>query len=195
MLKVWFKLGAKKKKIPYDSGALQDKQAWTGFSVDLKVSLHGWGLWVPSLTLQHSVKPGFPLIFPHVSTTAQSLRPGSHGFRHSCRPHSTNKSPHQAATNDVLAPTPTMISWSLNTVPQMHLSSTAEGRRPTSHCQARYFIWFLPVSPRNPKGRNLTVTVLINYIRFTKKKKKSLTFSFSLLKQKASKNFIGPIYL
>lgn len=108
------------KKNPCDQETLQGKQHVAHLSptsINLMVNPHGQCLWVPSLTLQYSVKPGFPLIFLHVCLPLQQcLWPRSPSFKHSCWSHSTNKSPHQAATNNVLAHAHTLISWSLSTL-------------------------------------------------------------------------------
>lgn len=95
-------------------------------SFNLKVNSDGQGLWVPSLTLQHSVRPHFPLIFSYMSTIiAQCLGPKSPSFQHNCQSYSTSKSFHWSSNQrSGWYPNPNLMEFKY-TASQAHDSSSS----------------------------------------------------------------------
>lgn len=115
----------------------------------------------PLLTLQHSVKPSFSLIFLHMSTIiAQCLGLRSPRFQCSCPSHSTNKSPHQAATNNVWAYSHILISWSLNTLFPKRISLSAREMKPRGNFKARLFCMISTNAQATPKVYSYRVAEL-----------------------------------
>ena len=105
------------------------------------------GVLLPSL----SVKPSFSLIFLHMSAIiAHCLGLRSPGFQYSRPSHSTNKSPHQIAINNVLAHSYILFSWSLNTLLHKCIPLSAREMKPGGNFKLDFSVWFQP-TPKQPQ--------------------------------------------
>ena len=107
--------------------------------------------WSGVLLPSQSVKPSFSLIFLHMSTIiAHYLGLRSPGFQYSRPSHSTNKSPHQIAINNVLAHSHILFSWSLNTLLPKRIPLSAREMKPGGNFKLDFSVWF-QTTPKQPQ--------------------------------------------